>query len=305
MYDIIGDIHGHSAQLVALLGKLGYDQRDGVYRHPERQVIFLGDFIDRGPEIKRVVEIARTMVMAGSALAVMGNHEFNALAYHTPDPQCPGEYLRRRSPKNTHQHEQTLRQLDEDAMRSALDWFKTLPLYLDLPGLRVVHACWDAELLATIEAGMKSHSGVTTDFLIASTSKGAPLYHAVDAVLKGKEIRLPVGISFKDKDGHDRADMRCRWYTPPDGKTYYQYALPSESLMPERLLEPSVVASAKPYPIDAKPVFFGHYWLNDAKPEILADNVACVDYSVAKQGFLCAYRWSGERKLTNASFVWE
>jgi hypothetical protein len=36
------------------------------------------------------------MMEAGSALAVMGNHEFNALAYHTPRPEKPGEFLRAR-----------------------------------------------------------------------------------------------------------------------------------------------------------------------------------------------------------------
>jgi hypothetical protein len=51
-------------------------------------------------------------------------------------------------------------------------------------------------------------------------------------------------------------------------------------------------------------VFFGYYWLSGSRPEFLADNVACVDYSVAKGGFLCAYRWHGEQKLSNTNFVW-
>ncbi len=41
-YDLIGDIHGCGATLAALLEKLGYHQRKGVYRHPRRKVIFLG-----------------------------------------------------------------------------------------------------------------------------------------------------------------------------------------------------------------------------------------------------------------------
>ena len=46
MYDIIGDIHGHAAELKALLEKLGYREQDGAYRHPDRRAVFLGDFID-------------------------------------------------------------------------------------------------------------------------------------------------------------------------------------------------------------------------------------------------------------------
>ncbi|MED5251851.1 MAG: metallophosphoesterase, partial [Pseudomonadota bacterium] len=66
-YDLIGDIHGCGATLAALLEKLGYHQHGGVYRHPRRKVIFLGDLIDRGPRIRLAVTIARRMVEAGEA----------------------------------------------------------------------------------------------------------------------------------------------------------------------------------------------------------------------------------------------
>ena len=104
MYDIIGDIHGYASVLKRLLVKLDYVEDAGVWRHPQRKVIFLGDFIDRGPEQVEVVEIARRMVEAGHALAVMGNHEFNAVAWATADEARPGEFLRAHSSKNRHQH---------------------------------------------------------------------------------------------------------------------------------------------------------------------------------------------------------
>jgi hypothetical protein len=46
MYDLIGDIHGHADELVQLLQALGYEKTHGAYRHRDRKVIFLGDFID-------------------------------------------------------------------------------------------------------------------------------------------------------------------------------------------------------------------------------------------------------------------
>ena len=59
------------------------------------------------------------------------------------------------------------------------------------------------------------------------------------------------------------------------------------------------------YPMTAKPVFVGHYSLSANRPEVLAENVACLDFSVAKKGgFLCAYRWQGEQKLRNDHFAW-
>ncbi len=51
------------------------------------------------------------MIKEGYARAFMGNYELNALAYHTEDPESQGEFLRRHSPKNEHQHSQTLQQL--------------------------------------------------------------------------------------------------------------------------------------------------------------------------------------------------
>ncbi len=84
MYDLIGDIHGCAGALEALLAKMGYREQDGVWRHPTHQVIFLGDFIDRGPEQVEVMKVVRAMVDAEQALSVMGNHELNAVAWATP-----------------------------------------------------------------------------------------------------------------------------------------------------------------------------------------------------------------------------
>ena len=83
MYDLIGDIHGHGQELKALLLKLGYELTDEGWAHRERKVIFLGDYIDRGPEQRESVNIVRSMVETGNALAIMGNHEFNAIGFST------------------------------------------------------------------------------------------------------------------------------------------------------------------------------------------------------------------------------
>jgi hypothetical protein len=304
MYDLIGDIHGHAAELVRLLDALGYEPCNGTYRHPERKAIFLGDFIDRGPQIRQVLEIVRPMIEAGHALAVMGNHELNALAYHTEDLDAPGEYLRRRSPKNEKQHRATLEQLPPPELRSHLEWFRTLPRWLDFDDLRAVHACWDEQAISLIAVGQRSHGGTTTEFLHSACRKGNPLFAPVETVLKGKEGKLPDGASFHDKDGHVRTEIRTRWYLPPSGHTYRTYALQSDEIACDLNLDEAVIAAATPYPTLAKPVFVGHYWLSGRRPELLAENVACLDYSVAKGGFLCAYRWQGEQRLRNENFVW-
>jgi hypothetical protein len=303
MYDLIGDIHGHSDELIQLLEALGYRKHGTTYAHSERKVIFLGDFIDRGPKIREVLEIVRPMVDEGKALAVMGNHELNALAYHTEVPGSPGEFLRRRSEKNVHQHRKTIEQLKPAELQSYLEWFRTLPLWLDLDGIRIVHACWDEQCVNSIDQALQRHGGLSLPFLQAAFDRKNPLYRSVENVLKGKEARLPDGLSFSDKDGHVRTEIRTRWYLSPEKHTYRTYALQSDEVACDVPLEEWAIREAAPYPTTAKPVFVGHYWLSAERPEILAENVACLDYSVAKGGFLCGYRWHGEQKLKNEHLV--
>src|SRR5690606_28407561 len=112
MYDLIGDIHGHAAPLQHLLTRLGYNEIKGVWQHPERKVIFLGDFVDRGPAQVETVRIARDMVESGHALAVMGNHEFNAVAWAMVDPENPETFLRPHTDKNRNQHQAFLDQVE-------------------------------------------------------------------------------------------------------------------------------------------------------------------------------------------------
>ncbi len=322
MYDLIGDIHGHAGALTALLRKLGYTRTGGLYRHPDRKAVFLGDFIDRGPEIRETLALVRPMVEAGAALAVMGNHELNALAYHTPDPGAPRAFLRRHTHENELTHGETLRQVPAGDLRSHLDWFRTLPLWLDLGDLRVVHACWDETEMAGI-AGIAGISGIAgiagpvdDAFLARATLRDGDLFEPVEILLKGKEIPLPATWYFLDKEGRRRDQTRVRWYEPPEGATYATYAwapgpILSDVPAPGALAsttEPipeAVVHGAVPYPDDAPPVFVGHYWLPGDRedPTLLRSNVACLDWSVARGGVLCAYRWDGERALDAGRFV--
>jgi len=75
-FDIIGDVHGCHVELLSLLDRLGYDTAAEPVAHPEgRRAVFLGDLVDRGPGVAEVLDIAMSMVAAGSALCVAGNHE--------------------------------------------------------------------------------------------------------------------------------------------------------------------------------------------------------------------------------------
>ena len=53
---------------------------------------------------------------------------------------------------------------------------------------------------------------------------------------------------------------------------------------------------------DTVPVFVGHYWFT-GDPAPVAPRVACLDYSIAREGILCAYRYEGSPLLTRDNFV--
>jgi hypothetical protein len=127
MFDLIGDIHGHADELTNLLADLGYQADRGVFTHPRRKVVYLGDYIDRGPQIRQVLEIVRGMCDRGSALAIQGNHEFNALCFATEHPTKPGEFLRSHSTKNVRQHQQTLDQLSVADRADYWKWLRSCP----------------------------------------------------------------------------------------------------------------------------------------------------------------------------------
>jgi Calcineurin-like phosphoesterase len=297
-YDIVGDIHGHAEPLHRLLEKLGYREHEGVFRHREREMIFVGDFIDRGPQQREVLRIARAMCEAGAAMAVMGNHEFNAIGWVTQNKD--GAFLRCHSAKSANQHTKFLRQIEEDSAdhKDAVSWFRSLPVWLDLPDLRVVHACWHEPSRAALMPFLDEAGRFTEEGILESYRHGSDAHAAVEILLKGPEERLPAGIHFFDKDGHKRQEVRLRWWDQ-DATTFQKAALGMDGQEDE--IPDSKLPRDYRYH-ESKPVFFGHYWLKD-NPGITAPNAACLDFSVANEGYLSAYRWSGENKLTEGSLV--
>lgn len=220
-FDVIGDIHGCAEELDALLDALGYRGDGEAYRHDSRRAVFVGDLIDRGPEQLRVLQTVKAMVDAGSAQMVLGNHEFNALAYATQWPHGSGKYLRAHddatdpwSAMNEQQHREFLEQLTEDQRAHFLGWLWTQPLWLDLGGLRVVHACWHQDSIGVLQQELGGDRFTSVDQLVRACTEGDPLFLAVETLLKGPDISLTAHgqAPYIDKDGHPRRKARLRWW---------------------------------------------------------------------------------------------
>lgn len=298
-FDIIGDVHGHCGALAALLRKLGYRNEGVSYRHPDRTAVFVGDLIDRGPEVRETLELVKGMADTGAALVTLGNHEYNAVAYCSRGEN--GEWLRDHSEKNAGQFQATRNAFEfaEDAWKAYLDWFLTLPLYLELDGFRVVHACWSQRHVDL----MRDRRLGDREFLLATARRGSPEFHAVEILLKGPEITLPPGSPFRDKEGNLRTETRVKWWRPLEGLSYRQASFPEQPSLSDEEVDLSAIGDPwDVYPDDAPPVFVGHYWLPPQEPRPFG-RVVCLDYSVAKGGFLAAYRWNPDASISSGSFV--
>ncbi len=306
MLDIIGDIHGHADRAKHLLKKLGYRETNGAFRHPERQALFLGDLVDRGPQQVETVNLVRRMVDAGNALAIMGNHEYNAVAYATPDPDKPSEFLRKNTKRNRHQHAAFLDQVGEgsDLHREMISWFKQLPIAFENEGFRAIHACWHQGLMDSISHLMNADLSLKESAWVPMSRKGSPEYNALETLLKGLEIELPDGLSYQDKDGVSRTKTRTRWWDE-QATTFRELGLVPSNLrdmLPDEPVDRELLLRYD----NKKLAFVGHYWMS-GEPGRLTSHTACLDYSIGKgtpTSKLCAYRWSGETVINNENFIW-
>ena len=163
-FDIIGDVHGCLDELHELLEVLGYSvqRSNGGYQvdPPEgRKAIFLGDLVDRGPKIPEVLKLVMSMVRAGTALCVPGNHDVKLL-----------QKLRGKDVKVTHGLADSVAQLEAEP----LEFRKNVTEFLDT---LISHYVLDDGKLVVAHAGMKEEmqgrgSGAIRSFALFGETTG-------------------------------------------------------------------------------------------------------------------------------------
>jgi hypothetical protein len=274
VFDIVGDVHGHADKLVQLLKALGYNNSTGIWAHPTRKLISLGDLVDRGPQQREVIDILKPVQLAGHAHVIMGNHEFNAVSWFLTGSN--GQHLRVHSDKNYSQHAQFLDQANVNSnwYQETIAWFQSLPLLIELGDFCCVHAAWDKVNIEYLKQYLTGDLTLHSSQWEAANDKMHPLYEAIEYCLKSPEISLPDGYTFKDTNGNIRDKMRLKWWDVEDNSTYQTTAVsvPNPLLLPDEVLPSNTIENAPP----KKPVFFGHYWM-EGVPEILSDTIACLD----------------------------
>jgi protein phosphatase len=161
-FDLIGDVHGCADELHELLDSLGYVERssDGVRAHPDgRRALFLGDLVDRGPDVPGVLRTVMAMVGAETALAVPGNHDVKLV-----------KQLRGRNVQLTHGLAESVAQLE----RETPEFRELIASFLDK---LVSHYVLDGGALVAAHAGMRQElqgraSAKVRDFALYGETTG-------------------------------------------------------------------------------------------------------------------------------------
>ena len=166
-FDIIGDVHGCFDELLTLLQKLGYEVRRRAGEeiqfeayHPQgRRAVFLGDLIDRGPNVTGVLHLVMGMVASQNALCIPGNHDVKLV-----------RKLKGKDVRLTHGLDITVAQLEQETPQFRQRVLK----FLD--GL-VSHYVLDDGRLVVAHAGLKEAmqgrgSGAVREFALYGETTG-------------------------------------------------------------------------------------------------------------------------------------
>ncbi|MDY0248845.1 MAG: metallophosphoesterase [Pseudomonas sp.] len=308
-YDLIGDIHGCAQPLERLLSILGYKKLSGVWQHAQRQALFLGDLIDRGPQIRETLHLVHAMVDAGHAHCIMGNHEYYALAWNTPvSVDSPHSYVRPHSKRHARLQRETFEQfaLHPYDWADFNQWFLTLPLFIDAQRFRAVHACWDDRLINTLRTRF-ADGRINQTFIQQSAVSGSFADQTFNRLLRGVNLPLPDGMSQTGQDGFTRSSFRTKfWHDDESSLTYGDVVFQPDALPGELAQEPlptEYLQHVTGYDALQPLLFVGHYW-RQGQPSLIRPNLACLDYSAVNGGKLVAYRLGQEAHLLPDNFVW-
>lgn len=140
---VIPDIHGCAKTLKALVEQLQPSKED--------LLIFLGDYIDRGPDARGVVDYLMQLQAGGQQMIPLrGNHEEYLLLALEKDKELRKTFIFRR--KHNHLFDKWMRHGGTDTMENFgisnlnempqkyIDWFEQLQFYTEQENYLIVHA---------------------------------------------------------------------------------------------------------------------------------------------------------------------
>ncbi|WP_434453382.1 metallophosphoesterase [Lentzea sp. E54] len=196
---VVGDVHGHLAELTRALHVAELCDEEGHWTGGEAELWFLGDFVDRGPDGVGVIDLVMRLgeeaaAAGGSVNSLIGNHEVLLLGmYRFGDDQVP-DSMGPRSFARSWLLNGGLRS-DQDRLTDAhVEWLTTRPVLK----LRGEHLLMHSDTVAYLEWG-------------ASIEE---VNEAVRQVLKGDDLvdwwecwrKMTTRYAFRGPQGPEIAD---------------------------------------------------------------------------------------------------
>ena len=132
---VIGDVHGHSDALENLISEIS--------PNPGDRIVLLGDLIDRGPDSRMVIRIAKER---GDTFVIRGNHEYWALLGFSDEDQywSPNlDWLASGGKQCLDSYANSEQELNEEDWIRDLRWMAKMPHMLVLDDWVLVHAGLD------------------------------------------------------------------------------------------------------------------------------------------------------------------
>ena len=275
-YDIIGDVHGYASLLKALFKQLNYSATGNSYFHPlGRKIVFVGDLINRGPDSIKVLNLIRKMHSQKQAFCVLGNHEFRLIQNFVKNPSSI-----------------------DPSLVEFIPWIRSLPLFLEFPKFRVVHAAWHFSSIKKL----KSQSVEDDNFILSTMLPDSVFKRPVQIILQGIHITLPQDWSYSDRFGITREKARMRWWEKDRNCINGSNFFPKSEKYSNSFFKNNCELGIEYYSKSEKPVFVGHYCLPPNEPKI-NDNVICVDGCVSCDKVLWAYRYNNDRVIDEKGLI--
>lgn len=277
----VSDIHGQLEKLLSLTDRIT----------PSPSLLIVGDLIDNSkennPDHKGTIKHIRRLIDQHLGECLMGNHELNAIGWSLK--KNDGTYCRSHtSASNRKQHEAFLIDFPfgSDEYLDTIEWFKTLPIFVEKDNYRAVHACWDKQSIEVVKRYTNDDNSIKTEHWYDAFDEDHELHSALETLLKGPEIDLPDGLYYKDKTGTERTCARLAWWNPPKlGLTLYDVcqSIPESASDDFKKHKVSLDSTNRVEPPE-KITFIGHYTLPppEGSPEALTSKVLCLDFNAAK-----------------------
>lgn len=291
IFNFVGDVHGDYDGLVTKLKSEGYYfDENNILKSDHNIAIFIGDYIDRGYQNIKVLELVKSMVEAKNALAILGNHDWNWLKFNTLNNE--GKPLREHSIGNLKQNENTRNEwkdLSVEKQDELLNWLGDLPFYINHSEFMAGHAFISENIIIEVEKHAKSlwcsltFNGLKEIIKKTPTIQQKILLDYIDIILTGFEASLPNGITFIDKGGKERDMARIKWWKLEEAKLLFDGIVNAETHNGSETFRqtdfPSKTKTSilKMVGTSEKQVFFGHFQVEN-ESDLTSGNFNCLDF---------------------------